>query len=159
MDVLTDDCGSEPDFFWVTGDEEWIWDEFGFGDIVSRQFSSCLDPKSCATLDIFDWHGDGIISSVGFTLKYDGQVVYDYGGDFGYDEVFCFGLAIPVLKKKVYRLKIGILYFAKLVYFYSFLKVRREVVGILVYGKTALKLDRTFHVTRFRPTPEPYDTV
>jgi hypothetical protein len=50
IDVLTDDYGSETDFFWVTDDEDRIWDEFGFGDIVSRQFSACLDPKSCATV-------------------------------------------------------------------------------------------------------------
>jgi trypsin len=92
MDLLTDDYGSETEFFLVTReDDEWIWDQFGFGDNESHQFSACLDPTGCATLDIFDWYGDGISAPGGVTLSYDGDVVYDHIGDFGYGEVFRFG--------------------------------------------------------------------
>jgi hypothetical protein len=93
MDLMTDDYGSETEFFLVTTseDDEWIWDEYDFGDNESHQFSACLDRTGCATLDIFDWYGDGIFAPGGVTLSYDGDVVYDHIGDIGYGEVFRFG--------------------------------------------------------------------
>jgi trypsin len=91
MDLLTDDFGAETEFFLVTSEEDdWIWDEYDFGDKESHQFSACLDPTGCATLDIFDWYGDGIFAPGGVTLTYDGDVVYD-SGNFGSGEVFRFG--------------------------------------------------------------------
>jgi trypsin len=92
MDLLTDDYGSETEFFLVTSeDDAWIWDGYDFGNNESHQFSACLDPTGCATLDIFDWEGDGIFAPGGVTLTYDGDVVYGHTGDFGYGEVFRFG--------------------------------------------------------------------
>ncbi len=91
MDLLTDNYGSDTEFFLVTSKgDEWIWDEYDFGDNESHQFRACLDRAGCATLDIFDWYGDGIFAPNGITLSYDGNVVYE-SGDFGYGEVFNFG--------------------------------------------------------------------
>jgi hypothetical protein len=92
IDLLTDDYGSETEFFLVTSEdgEQRIWDENDFRDNKSHQFSACLDPTGCATLNIFDSYGDGIFNPDGITLSYDGNVVYD-SGDFGYGEVFNFG--------------------------------------------------------------------
>jgi hypothetical protein len=69
MDLLTDNYGAETEFFLVTRvDDDWIWDEYYFGDNQSHQFSACLDPAGCATLDIFDWYGDGIFAPDGLTF-------------------------------------------------------------------------------------------
>ncbi len=88
----TDGYGAETEVCLVTReDENWIWNEYGFGDNESHQFSACLDPTGCATLDIFDWYGDGIFAPGGVTLSYNGDVIYDHIGDFGYGEVFRFG--------------------------------------------------------------------
>jgi hypothetical protein len=91
MELVADGYPEDNDFFLVTDDEEWIWDEIGFEEDESYQYSACLDPTGCATLDFFDWYGDGIEAPGGITLTYDGTVFWDHSDDIGGGVVFRFG--------------------------------------------------------------------
>jgi hypothetical protein len=91
MELVTDGYPEDNDFFLVSDDEEWIWDEIGFDADESYEYSTCLDPTGCATLDFFDWYRDGIISPGGFTLTYGGTVFWDHSDDIGGGVVFRIG--------------------------------------------------------------------
>jgi trypsin len=91
LDLLTDAWGYETEV-WLVNDatQEWLWYDYGFANNESRQYTACLDPTGCATLQIFDSYGDGINAPDGITLQFGDELVYQ-GGDFGYGEVFRFG--------------------------------------------------------------------
>mmetsp|Transcript_35524 Transcript_35524/g.86108 ORF Transcript_35524/g.86108 Transcript_35524/m.86108 type:complete len:579 (-) Transcript_35524:63-1799(-) len=90
LEVRTDEYGDETDFFLLTNKGELIWDEWGFGDNTLNQFSTCLERTSCATLDIFDSYGDGILSPGKVKLTVDGTVKYN-SGDFDDGIIFRIG--------------------------------------------------------------------
>jgi hypothetical protein len=50
-----------------------------------------LDRTGCATLDFFDWYGDGIESPCGITLTYDGTVFWDHNDDIEGGVIFRIG--------------------------------------------------------------------
>jgi hypothetical protein len=79
LEVRTDDYGDETEFFMLTDQGELIWDEWGLDDNEAYQFSTCLSSNVCATLDIFDWYGDGIESPGNIKLTVDGQIKYNSG--------------------------------------------------------------------------------
>lgn len=94
LEIVTDDYGYENVLALVDDDDEdgnSIWNESeGLNSNQQYQFSACVDPARCATLDIFDSWGDGIFSPGGITLTYDGVEVYS-GSDFGSGRVFRLG--------------------------------------------------------------------
>ena len=59
LELRTDEYASDNDFFLVTQDEEFIWDEYDFRNNRRYEFKTCVDRQGCATLDFFDWWGDG----------------------------------------------------------------------------------------------------
>jgi hypothetical protein len=80
LNLETDDYGYETDLFLLADSGKLIWNANGFADNKNYQFTTCLDRSECATLDIFDSYGDGIMSPGGITLTVDGQAEYE-GGD------------------------------------------------------------------------------
>jgi hypothetical protein len=70
MELVAGGYPEDNAFFLVTDDEQWIWDEIGFDNDESYEYSACLDRTGCATLDFFDWYGDGIESPGRITLAY-----------------------------------------------------------------------------------------
>jgi hypothetical protein len=89
--LLTDEYGYETEL-WLVNDatQEWLWCDWGFDNNESKQYSGCLDPTGCATLQIFGYYGDGIFAPGGITLQFGDELMYQ-GGDFGFGEVFRFG--------------------------------------------------------------------
>lgn len=60
LELLTDEYGSDDtEFFLVTSEQEFLWDESSFGNNELYRYSACIDPAGCATLDFFDSFGDG----------------------------------------------------------------------------------------------------
>ena len=60
MELLTDEYGSDDtEFFLVTSEEEFLWDEVSLNNNELYRYSACVDPLGCATLDFFDSYGDG----------------------------------------------------------------------------------------------------
>jgi hypothetical protein len=90
LELRTDEYASDTDFFLVTEDEEFIWDEFGFRKNRRYDFSTCIDRRGCATLDFFDWWGDGILDPGYLKITYDGREEFN-SGDIGSGEIFRFG--------------------------------------------------------------------
>jgi hypothetical protein len=91
LDLLTDEWGYETELWLVNAAaQEWIWYDYGVGNNESRQYTACLDPTGCATLQIFDSFGDGIAAPGGITVQFGDELVYQ-GGDFGFGEFFRFG--------------------------------------------------------------------
>ena len=90
LEVITDDYGYETEFFLLTDNGDLIWNAFGLFDNKKYTFNHCLDQNTCATLDVLDSYGDGILAPGKITLTVDGQVYYN-GGDFGDGAVFRIG--------------------------------------------------------------------
>jgi hypothetical protein len=80
LDLETDNYGVDTELFLLTDSGELIWNATDFADNKNYQYTTCLDRSECATLDIFDSWGDGIMPPGGITLTVDGQVDYE-GGD------------------------------------------------------------------------------
>jgi trypsin len=79
LNLVTDDYGDDTVLFLLADSGELIWNANGFADNKNYQFTTCLDRSECATLDIFDSYGDGIMPPGGTTLTVDGQVEYEGG--------------------------------------------------------------------------------
>ena len=91
LDLLTDWNGDETEV-WLIDDatQDWIWNDNDFGDNELRQFSTCLDPSGCFTLQVFDSKGDGIYAPGGISVWFQQESVY-IGGDFAGEALFRFG--------------------------------------------------------------------
>jgi hypothetical protein len=80
MELVTDSYPDDNDFLLVTDDEEIVWYESSFDATESYKYFACLDPTRCATLNFFDFSGDGIEAPGGITLTYDGTVLMNQSG-------------------------------------------------------------------------------